>query len=54
MLVDFKEVESLVAAGYEALVEAIHCSLDEFDCVEIELQIRISSTELVNWLTEGD
>ena len=48
ILVDFKEVDSLAAAFCEALVKATQFAFEDFDCIESDLQIRTTSTKLVN------
>ena len=48
-LVDFKEADSACAAYCVALTEAIQCAIEEFGCIESDLQIRTPSKELVNW-----
>ena len=49
-LADFKEVNSMFKAYCMALTEAIQCAIEEFECIEADLQI--SSNEVVNWLTK--
>ena len=42
------------ATFFEALVKAIQCALEEFDCIEYDLQIKTTSLEIGDWLTKGD
>ena len=49
-LANFKEANSMSEAYCMALIEAIQCAIEEFECIEADLYI--SSNEVVNWLTK--
>ena len=51
-LANFKEANSMSEAYCMALIEAIQCAIEEFECIEADLYI--SSNEVVNWLTKED
>ena len=48
ILVNFKQTDSLGAAFDEALVEAIQCALEEFGCIESDMLIETTSSEINN------